>query len=1004
MLLFIKLKKKILIIFLSLFSFVSKAQYLQTSNVINISCYENGQIQTTISSLDTNHFSKWYYSNDSINWIFINNNDNSFILNNSSYNSDSILTSVCGYFKLNIVNILDSILDENIFNISCDITSQISKDLIVCNEDFGAVYIDTIYGGVPPYTNSWYYNTNFIENDVSFLDSLDFGLYTIIITDSIFCTDTVNAFLNNPPNFEININEINQIGCYGDSTGSIIFSFSGGRKISYYNNYNYYLLHVNDTIREYSINNLTTNIQSISTQQSLSSLVPDTIEITNLFSDTFRLIVSDSSICIFDTSIFINQADSYSLYSQHNNILEKCSSDTIWYVIDSISGGNLPFMYSIYNSNYKTTISSFINDSIFLPSGEYFIVINDTVFSCLDSLFFSINSVYDVAVDLDINHINCFGDSTGYINIDSIYGGLGPYNINWNTHYLDDLSYGSYYLEIIDSNNCIFKDSIYIDEPNQYDVNIFVDSITCYGDSNGSISLNITGSTAPYQVLWNNLYMTDSLINLASGVYNFLITDSNNCLYNDSILLPEPENIVIDFINYQDSLLCFGDSTFIEINISGYDSLYSVLWSNGSVNSNTYLFSGLAYCTISDYNNCITTDSVYISQPLLLDLENIIIIDTTCNDGVIANPIILGGTYPFNFIWSTGDVDSAIIVNDTLNNLTLTVEDFCGFSDSFTTNIDPFILETEINYDDSLFLAEVNISNSSSSGSFSYLWSNLRSDSLSNDSIIYVNACEKKYFVVVTNLNNDCFIIDTLDLSSFLPDSLINFENTSVIADSMLWGYGPYTYFWSTGENTSSVKICPGQYWVEVTDNSYGINGEGCMKRQDFVIEDLIINLQPKGLFVECDLNSKNIDLEAIVNGGTPNYSFNWSFGSTQNPIDIILSPGYYSLQVKDKNDCIVDTNFTIQALNSECIPNFFSPNGDNINDTWKIDQLFLFENSEISIFGRFGRKIFSSVGYSVPWNGKNKNGIDVPEGVYFYVIDLNNGLGKIKGSVNLLR
>ena len=351
----------------------------------------------------------------------------------------------------------------------------------------------------------------------------------------------------NPPNFEFNINEIKQIGCHGDSTGSIIFNFSGGRKISYNNNYNYYLLHANDTIREYSIDNLTLNIQSISTQQSMSSLIADTIEITNLFSDTFRLIVSDSSKCIFDTSIFINQPEEYSLYSQNNNILEKCSSDTVWYVIDSILSGNLPFMYSIYNGNYKTTINNLINDSIFLPSGEYFVVVHDTVFSCIDSLFFSINSVYDVKVDLDINHVNCYGDSTGYINIDSIYGGSEPYYINWNANYLNDLSFGSYYLEIIDSNNCIHKDSININQSDKYDVNVFIDSLACYGDSNGAISLNIVGSTPPYQILWNNLYMTDSLINLEAGLYNFSITDSNNCVYSDSILLPDPENIVINF-------------------------------------------------------------------------------------------------------------------------------------------------------------------------------------------------------------------------------------------------------------------------------------------------------------------------------------------------------------------------------------------------------------------------------------------------------------------------
>ena len=123
---------------------------------------------------------------------------------------------------------------------------------------------------------------------------------------------------------------------------------------------------------------------------------------------------------------------------------------------------------------------------------------------------------------------------------------------------MNDLSFGGYYLEIIDSNNCIHKDSININQSDKYDINVFLDSLACYGDSNGAISLNIVGSTPPYQIYWNNLYMTDSLINLEAGLYNFLITDSNNCVYNDSILLPEPEKIAINFFNYQDSLLCFG--------------------------------------------------------------------------------------------------------------------------------------------------------------------------------------------------------------------------------------------------------------------------------------------------------------------------------------------------------------------------------------------------------------------------------------------------------------
>ena len=106
------------------------------------------------------------------------------------------------------------------------------------------------------------------------------------------------------------------------------------------------------------------------------------------FSDTFRLIVSDSSICIFDTSIFINQPEEYSLYSQNNNILEKCSSDTVWYVIDSILGGNLPFMYSIYNRIIKLLSIILSTIQFSCPSGEYFVVVDDTVFSCIDSSLF----------------------------------------------------------------------------------------------------------------------------------------------------------------------------------------------------------------------------------------------------------------------------------------------------------------------------------------------------------------------------------------------------------------------------------------------------------------------------------------------------------------------------------------------------------------------------------------------------------------------------------------
>ena len=47
-----------------------------------------------------------------------------------------------------------------------------------------------------------------------------------------------------------------------------------------------------------------------------------------------------------------------------------------------------------------------------------------------------------------------------------------------------------------------------------------------------------------------------------------------------------------------------------------------------------------------------------------------------------------------------------------------------------------------------------------------------------------------------------------------------------------MWGFAPYTYLWSNGENTQHADVCPGEHWVEVTDI------DGCMVREDFTIEN----------------------------------------------------------------------------------------------------------------------------------------------------------------------
>jgi len=93
----------------------------------------------------------------------------------------------------------------------------------------------------------------------------------------------------------------------------------------------------------------------------------------------------------------------------------------------------------------------------------------------------------------------------------------------------------------------------------------------------------------------------------------------------------------------------------------------------------------------------------------------------------------------------------------------------------------------------------------------------------------------------------------------------------------------------------------------------------------------------------------------------------------------------------------IVITNLTVLA-EPPTIPfhiyNIFSPNGDNVNDTWVIDGIEIYSENKIIIFNRWEDEVARFNGYDnvdVVWNGTNKNGRELPIGTYFYVIELGD-------------
>ena len=633
------------------------------------------------------------------------------------------------------------------------------------------------------------------------------------------------------------------------------------------------------------------------------------------------------------------------------------------------------------------------------------ILVQNTIYGCFTPAQVYCPSKFKIRLDssdVSLSHVTCNGLSDGsiYIDIDSIYnlnsiyGDNLPYTISFAGG-IDStaLSAGTYIVTIEDAIGCLYDTSFIINEPPVINTN---DSLThpCTQPL-GAIDLDVYGGTSPYSYSWSNGAATQDLSNLSAGTYTLTVTDANNCQETFDFTLSPPFQVDL---GPDLELVCVGALSLIEAHIIGSSSSsMNYLWSTGETTSQISLGFGNHSVTVTDTNGCASTDFITITQPDSLKISaNVTQISCSGGDGEIIISVE-GGTPDYSYLWSNGETNDTII-NLTTGTYMIAVVDSCGVSVTETFSFYDYEVSTEIDYDSLNNSAEVVINSSTTPNSlFAFSWLNQAGEEVSTTNPT-LGLCQNIYFITTTDVINGCTSEDTLIVEYFLPLGIVDMNTSTVLADSLLWGSAPYSYFWSTGEVTAHAHICPGDHWVEVED----ING--CIVREDFTIEDLIITLDPAAAILECDLENLAIDFEASATGGVGTYSFQWSNGSTENPMNLELNPGNFGVTVTDANGCTEDTSFVIATMTAECIPNVFSPNGDGQNDTWNLEDTFLYEDSEVRVYNRFGRLVFESIGYHQHWNGTNKRGKDLSDGVYFYSIDIGHGFEQINGTVTILR
>lgn len=254
---------------------------------------------------------------------------------------------------------------------------------------------------------------------------------------------------------------------------------------------------------------------------------------------------------------------------------------------------------------------------------------------------------------------------------------------------------------------------------------------------------------------------------------------------------------------------------------------------------------------------------------------------------------------------------------------------------------------------------------------------------------------QQKLFARVVN-GTDCFGIKEvlLKTNSFNPT---NFElETNYLCDgSTITLSVPNTfesYLWNTNGTSSSILVSQtGNYSVTVTDIF------GCEKTKQFSVlassSAVIVGIETFDFS-----GSENAILISYSGSGDYEFSIN-GLTFQDSPLFNNVGIGTYYITIRDRHNCPDTVSNQISVLDS---PAFFTPNGDGINEVWKIQNLPNTSKTKLYIYNRFGKLLQQINQLEEGWNGKI-NGLDLPSDDYWFTLIFENNR-IIKGHFALKR
>lgn len=494
-------------------------------------------------------------------------------------------------------------------------------------------------------------------------------------------------------------------------------------------------------------------------------------------------------------------------------------------------------------------------------------------------------------------------------------------------------------------------------------------------------------------ITWSNGQTGNSITVSNPGTY--VATLNGECgTTQDSVLVTQGNAPALTVLPGTEVTICDGGTTTLTAIGDGTFS-----WSTGETTDEITVSAAGTY-TVELTNSCGTSDetiTVSIQEPPVVSLVSPAEVSLCEGQSITLEAAGIG-----DFEWNTGETTPTITVSAT-GTYTVTLSNACGNDEIAVVVIDggtvpelviDVIGNTSICAGESVILV--------ASGASNYQWSN---GSTENEIEVYLPGL---YNLTATN---SC---GSTTVSVQITQNTTPLVHITQGAEAAICGGGSLTLTasstlpitWSTGHEGALIEVDGEGVYYAFVSNVCG---------SDTAFIDVAVGNPEASFTASADTGSAPLDVQ-FFNTSVNADNYNWYINGELVGTDVDLALTFYQNGPQEVTLIAIDDagctdSFSMIINISDCyplvfVPNTFTPNEDGINDLFKFTANCV-ESYELNIYNRWGTLLFTGEKGSPFWDGSNRHGYYVADGVYIYTIAYTSLLGvktEKSGTITIFR